>query len=101
LRGEIREQAEREAQLIVREAKAQAEQGLLQVREEVRRAQDEMQQLWRIRRGYLAQLRTVVERQLSELVAAEANPLPRASRRAKAARRSARQCNRRPLRGGR
>jgi len=76
LRGEIREQAEREAQLIVREAKAEAEQGLTQVREEVRRAQDEIQQLWRIRRGYLAQLRTVVERQLSELVAAESEPAP-------------------------
>ena len=76
LRGEIREQAEREAQLIVREAKAEAEQGLAQVREEVRRAQDEIQQLWRIRRGYLAQLRTVVERQLSELVAAESEPAP-------------------------
>ena len=76
LRGEIREQAEKEAQLIVREAKAQAEQGLQQLREEVRRVQDEMQQLWRIRRGYLAQLRTVVERQLSELVAAESEPAP-------------------------
>jgi len=76
LRGEIREQAEREAQLIVREAKAEAEQGLTQVREEVRRAQDEIQQLWRIRRGYLAQLRTTVERQLSELIAAETEPAP-------------------------
>jgi DivIVA domain-containing protein len=76
LRAEIREQAEREAQLIVREAKAEAEQGLTQVREDVRRVQDEIQQLWRIRRGYLAQLRTVVERQLSELVAAESEPAP-------------------------
>ena len=76
LRGEIREQADREAQLIVREAKAEAEQSLLQVRDEVRRAQEEMQQLWRIRRGYLAQLRNVVERQLSELVAAESEPAP-------------------------
>jgi DivIVA domain-containing protein len=76
LRGEIREQAEREAQLIVREAKAEAEQSLLQVRDEVRRAQEEMQQLWRIRRGYLAQVRNVVERQLSELVAAESEPAP-------------------------
>lgn len=76
LRGDIREQAEREAQLIVREARAEADAGLTQVREEVRRAQEEMQQLWRIRRGYLAQLRNLVERQLTELIAAEGEPAP-------------------------
>lgn len=76
LRGDIREQAEREAQLIVREARTEAERGLTQMREEMRRAQDEMQQLWRIRRGYLAQLRNLVERQLSELIAAEGEPAP-------------------------
>lgn len=76
LRGEIREQAEREAQLIVREARAEAEKELQLVRDEARRAQDELQQLWRIRRGYLAQLRNQVERQLTELVAAEAEPAP-------------------------
>lgn len=76
LRGEIREQAEREAQLIIREARAEADKGLQQVRDEVRRAQDALQQLWRTRRGYLAQLRNQVERQLTELVAAEEEPPP-------------------------
>lgn len=76
LRGEIREQAEREGQLIMREARAEADKGLHELRDQVRRAQDELQQLWRTRRGYLAQLRNQVERQLTELVAAEQEPPP-------------------------
>lgn len=76
LRGDIREQAEREAQLILREARAEADQAVATVREELRRAEEELQQLWRTRRGYLAQLRNHVERQLSELVAAEGEPAP-------------------------
>ncbi len=76
LRGEIRQQAEREAQLIVREAQAQAGQAVQQVREDVRRAEDELQQLWRARRTYLAQLRHHLERQLTELQAAEDEPVP-------------------------
>lgn len=76
LRGEIREQAEREGQLILREARAEADRVLTQVREDVRRAEEELQQLWRARRGYLAQLRNHVERQLTELVAAEGEPAP-------------------------
>ena len=42
----------------------------------MRRAEDELQKLWRARRGYLAQLRNQVERQLAELTAAEAEPAP-------------------------
>ncbi len=76
LRGEIREQAEREALLIVREARSEADTSLGQVRDEIRRAEEELQQLWRTRRGYLAQLRNQVERQLSELVASESEPAP-------------------------
>jgi len=76
LRGDIREQAEREALLIVREARAQADAEVQQVRDEIRRVEDELQQLWRARRGYLAQLRNHVERQLTELVAAEREPAP-------------------------
>lgn len=76
LRGDIREQAEREAQLILREARAEADRAVAQVREELRRAEEELQQLWRTRRGYLAQLRNHVERQLGELVAAESEPAP-------------------------
>lgn len=76
LRGEIREQAEREAQLIVREARAEAEKALSQIREDIRRAEEELQKLWRARRGYLSQLRNQVERQLHELVSAENEPPP-------------------------
>jgi DivIVA domain-containing protein len=76
LRGDIREQAEREAQLIVREARAEAERNLAQVREDVRRAEEELHKLWRSRRGYLTQLRTQVERQLAEIRAAESEPAP-------------------------
>jgi len=76
LRGEIRQQAEREAQLIVREAQAEAAQAVQQVREDVRRAEEELQQLWRARRTYLTQLRHHLERQLSELHAAEEEPVP-------------------------
>ncbi len=76
LRGEIREQAEREAQLILREAQAEADKLLQGVRDELRRTEDEVQTLWRTRRNYLAQLRHHLERQLTELNAAEAEPVP-------------------------
>ena len=76
LRGEIREQAEREAQLIIREAQAEAENQLEAVRDEIRRAEDELQMLWRSRRAYLAQLRRQLERQLADIDAVEAEPAP-------------------------
>lgn len=76
LRGEIREQAEREAQLIIREAQAEAESQLEAVRDEIRRAEDELQMLWRSRRAYLAQLRRQLERQLADIDAAEVEPAP-------------------------
>ena len=76
LRGEIKEQAEREAQLILREAQAEADKLLQGVRDELRRTEDEVQALWRTRRSYLAQLRHHLERQLTELNAAESAPLP-------------------------
>lgn len=76
LRGEIREQAEREAQLIIREARAEAEKGLAKIREDVRRAEDDLQKLWRARRGYLSQLRNQLERELQELITAENEPPP-------------------------
>ena len=76
LRGEIKEQAEREAQLILREAQAEADKLLQGVRDELRRTEDEVQALWRTRRSYLAQLRHHLERQLTELNAAESEPIP-------------------------
>lgn len=76
LRGEIREQAEREAQLIVREAQQEADRQLQSVRDEVARAQQELQGLWRSRRSYVAQLRNQLERQLAELNSTEQEALP-------------------------
>lgn len=76
LRGAIKEQAEREAQLILREAQAEADKLLQGVRDELRGAKEEVQALWRTRRSYLAQLRHHLERQLAELNAAESEPIP-------------------------
>jgi DivIVA domain-containing protein len=72
LRGEIREQADREAQLILREARAEGGRLIDQAKNEVRRVESELDQLVRQRRAFLTQLRTSVERQLSEIQAAEA-----------------------------
>jgi len=76
LRGEIRQQAEREAQLIVREAQAEAERIVGAVQADLRRAEEELQQLWRSRQAFLAQMRTLVERQSTEIVAAESAVAP-------------------------
>jgi DivIVA domain-containing protein len=74
LRGEIREQAEKEGQLIIREAKAEGDRMIEEARAEVRRMEDQLAQLDRARRAYLAQIRALVERQLSEITAAEQLP---------------------------
>lgn len=71
LRAEIREQADKEAQLIIREARAEGERLLEEARAEIRRAEDQIAALERSRRAYLAQLRTLIERQLSEVNAAD------------------------------
>jgi len=71
LRGEIRQQAEREAQLVVREAHAEADRIVASVQGDLRRAEEELQQLWRSRNAFLTQMRTLVERQATELAAAE------------------------------
>jgi DivIVA domain-containing protein len=76
LRGEIREQAEKEGQLIIREAKADAEQMLEEARSEIRRMEDQLAALDRARRAYLAQIRVMLERQLTEINAAEQAPMP-------------------------
>jgi len=71
LRGEIREQAEKEAQLILREARADGERIVEDARAEIRRLEDQIASLDRGRRAYLAQVRLLIERQLSEITAAE------------------------------
>ena len=80
LRSEIRDQSEREAQLILREAQAQGESIIVNAQRDIGRLEDELAALERFRRSYLAQLRVFVERQLSEIAAAEAAPgIPRRS----------------------
>jgi DivIVA domain-containing protein len=72
LRAEVRDQAEREAQLVLKEAQAEAEQIVEKARSEVRRMEQELDALDRSRRTYLAQMRTLLARQLSEVEASEA-----------------------------
>ena len=71
LRNEIREQADKEAQLVLREARADAERIVDEARSEIRRLQDQLESLERSRRSYLAQLRLIAERHLSEIQTAE------------------------------
>ena len=77
LRAETREQAQREAQMIVREAEAEAERRLDRGRREIERLEATAQNLARPHHAYLAALRSQVERQKAELDAkADAQPSP-------------------------
>jgi DivIVA domain-containing protein len=71
LRAEIREQSERESQLILREARAQADHIIEAARGEIRALQEELAGLERTRRSYLTQMRLLVERQLADITAQE------------------------------
>lgn len=71
LRDDVRGQAEREAQLIIREAQGEAERIIEAARAEVRRMEEELDNLDRSRRTYLAQMRTLIARQLSEVEASD------------------------------
>jgi DivIVA domain-containing protein len=72
LRAEIREQAEREAQLLMREARADGERLVDAARAEVRRIMADVGALERANRTYLAQMRNLALRQLAEIDAAGA-----------------------------
>ena len=76
LRGDIREQAEKEAQLVLREAKAEGEKIIDAARAEIRNVQAELESLVRTRRAFLVQLRMTVQRQLAEIDAAEGFSFP-------------------------
>jgi DivIVA domain-containing protein len=76
LRGDIREQSEKEGQLIIREARAEAERIVEDARGEIRRMEEQLAALERTRRSYLAHIRVILERQLSELNAVEQAQLP-------------------------
>src|SRR5438105_1470181 len=71
MRQETKEQAEREAQLIIREAQAEGERFIEAARADTRRLQQELETLERARRAYLVQMRTLISRQLSEIEASD------------------------------
>ncbi len=92
LREDTRDAAERDADLVKREAQAEAERLVREAREvaqreterlrgEARRIEDEIANLDRAHRTYVAQLRLQAERQLAEVAASEANALPLVARR--------------------
>jgi len=85
LRAEMREQAEREAQLIVREAQQDAEKLIEAGKAEVKRLEVEMETLARSQRAFMAQMRGLISRQLSEIEAAESPASASGSRRTGAA----------------
>jgi DivIVA domain-containing protein len=77
LRTEIREQADREAQLILREARADGERIIDASRSGVRQVESELLVLEKTRRAFISQMRALAERHLHELEAMEAVSVPR------------------------
>jgi DivIVA domain-containing protein len=77
LRAETKEQAEREAQMIIRAAEAVAETRLDRAHREIDKLQDSAEALSRQHHAYIAVLRNIVERHKSELDALAAHePAP-------------------------
>lgn len=76
LRSDMKEQAEKESELILREARAEAARSIDEARANIRELEQDCASLDRMRRGYLAQLRMHAERQLAEISAAESLPAP-------------------------
>lgn len=76
LRDQVQQQADRERELVLREARAEGERLIEEARNEARRLEQEIAALGRMRRSYLAQLRSILTRQLAELDAAEATLPP-------------------------
>jgi DivIVA domain-containing protein len=70
LRGDIKEQAKKEAQLILREAEMEAGRIVEAARAEAKNVTGDIDALERSRRAYLTQLKSLTERQLSEIEAA-------------------------------
>lgn len=77
LRAEIREQADREAQLILREARAEGDRIIDASRSGVRQVESELLVLEKTRRAFISQMRALAERHLHELEAMEATSVPR------------------------
>ena len=66
LREDVKDQARREAELMRREAEAAAQGIVAEARQQIAALQAEIQELDRMRRAYLAQLRAVAERHIAE-----------------------------------
>ena len=79
LRAEMREQAEREAQLILREARAEGERQSETMRAEIHKLENDLAALEKARLTYVGQLRALAERHLAELNATEL-PSPKVQR---------------------
>jgi DivIVA domain-containing protein len=79
IREEMKQQAQREADLMLREAQQKAAEMHDDSRAQMVHLQADIDALDRARRGYLAQLRTLAERHLSEVDALEQVPSPGAS----------------------
>jgi len=79
LRSEVRDQSEREAQLILREARAEADRIVQGAQMDAMRYSDQISLLVRMRRGYLKQFRVMLERQLAEIAVEEDVPDPDAA----------------------
>ena len=76
LRAESRDQAERESELILREAHSEAERIVQSAYLEAARIEEQIAALSRMRRGYVKQFRVMLERQLAEIAAEEDLPDP-------------------------
>lgn len=76
LRAEVHQQADRERELLLREARAEGDKLLEEARSELRKLEHEVTSLGHMRRSYLAQLRSILARQLAELDAAESTLPP-------------------------
>jgi DivIVA domain-containing protein len=74
LRSDMREQAEREAELVLREARAEGERLLEEARGEMRRLEEQVAATQRTHRSYVAQLRALAERHLAEVSSDIDNP---------------------------
>ena len=72
LRADMKGHAEKECELLLREARAEAGRIIDEARGQVRKLEEEFAALDRMRRGYLAHLRMHAERHLAEVAAAEA-----------------------------
>lgn len=80
LREEVKEQAQREADLIIREAQAAASQITDDARSQIGSLMREIESLDRTRRAYLAQIRALAERHIAEVDAAMQQRGPSAER---------------------